>query len=178
MTDILSIEELQALAPPSVSTDTECQVAVDIATRASKIAKILDAERAAEVKPLNDQVKQINAEYKAVIAPYTALKETMDGHVKVFLLQQQQARAAEALARARETPKFTPDGTPVVNTSATDIAVPTVSTRETVVVDSIDLSLLPDEYWKPDMDKINAAIAAGIAIPGVKINVKTTIIHR
>lgn len=57
----------------------------------------------------------------------------------------------------------------------------TLGGRKEKVVTIVDASLIPDEYYKPrelDMVKINKVAKAGVVIPGVKVDTKTSMSFR
>ncbi len=69
--------------------------------RAKTTLKVLDDARTALVKPLNDQVKAINAEHKAAEAKLTAVFDLVAGAIKRHLAEEEARKKAAALEAAR-----------------------------------------------------------------------------
>lgn len=64
--------------------------------RGKEAAKELETERTARVKPLNEEVKEINGAYKAAATPLEAAIAAVERPVKAFLIAEEARRKREA----------------------------------------------------------------------------------
>lgn len=176
-----------------------------IVEKAKEIAVVSDAEsesRAAEflkqlklrmdvaetarvrlVKPLNDHVKMINAEFKKTTNPLSEadvlVRQGMTAYRNSQAFKEAEAKRIEieqqARVAARQGDMETLENLSSEHAAASMNAPRVVTTasgsarfRKVWKVEIVDLEALPAGYWVPDMRKIELTASAGIAIPGVK----------
>jgi hypothetical protein len=117
--------------------------------------KRLEEQRAFFVKPLNDHVKTINAQFKERQGPLDEADSIIRRKVIAWNTAQ---RAIAAVA---------PVSLPATRTAKSTLA--TTSTVPQVQFEIVDASLLPREYLIPNEGMIRAQVRAGVKnIPGVR----------
>ena len=144
---------------------------------------IAEDARTKLVKPLNDHVKMINAEFKKTTQPleqaealvkkgmiaYRNSPEFLDAERSRLEIE----REARQAIREGDSPRLTELADEHAAASAAapkkvETATGEARFRKTLKWELIDLEVLPAGYWTPDEKKIAAAVKAGMAIPGVK----------
>lgn len=133
--------------------------------------KLLDQERSISVKPLNDQVREINQWFKK---PLDKLKEIEVALKKMLTSYQvKQREEQERLLAAAASAATEHAEAQALILAATKQAPPTVSglsVREVWQWQVTDLSLIPHEFFSLDHSKLDAAVRSGAReIPGVKV---------
>lgn len=133
--------------------------------------KLLDQERSVSVKPLNDQVREINQWFKK---PLDKLKEIEVALKKMLTSYQvKQREEQEKLLAAAASASTEHVEAQALILAATKQAPPTVSglsVREVWQWQVTDLSLIPHEFFSLDHSKLDAAVRNGAReIPGVRV---------
>ena len=153
-----------------VRTREEVALASDELRKLKDVQERIEAVRVALVKPLNDHVKIINAEFKR----HTEVLDKLEVFVKSLLTSFREKEKAELEAIAEKARLANPE-------IASLVILPeekTVKGQQSQVTFSkvwkaevVDFSQLPDKYKLPDMVAINEAVKAGQRIiPGVRIH--------
>jgi hypothetical protein len=144
---------------------------------------LVETFRKKMVKPLNDHVKMINAECAMTTDPLEAADAlvrrgmTAYRNGEEFKAAEARRKAAEAemqqATRAGDVEKV--GALSVGHAEATAAAPCTVETqsgqarfRKVWRWEIENIEALPAGYWIPDRIKIEAAVKAGIAVPGIK----------
>lgn len=162
---------------------------VDVKGRINRI----EAKRKEYVQPLNDQVKLINADFKAAMKPYQDIEDQVKKRMVVFveserkaaaekLKQEEEARRLEAARMAEEEGISTRKALAQIDKPVAE-AVPTavktdsrtVKTRQITKFAIVDASKVPDEYKVVDETLVRKAVNAGLKIAGVKVWEETII---
>ena len=157
----------------------------------------LEAQRVFLVKPMNDHVKNINAQFKDWLAPIEAADKAVRGKVLAYQREQnriaaearaaederiraEQARIAEeAKAQAVAEPDAPPlppapppvaAPLPVAPMKTTRSRLGTTTVKKVWQYEITDINAVPREYWTIDQKKIAGVVRAGIrSIDGVRI---------
>ena len=80
-------------------TDADSAKAIKLAIdRGRKVGQDLEDERKAKVKPLNDTVKDINGQYKAVTDPLAKIVDQLKNNLGAYVAAEERRREAEAAA--------------------------------------------------------------------------------
>lgn len=168
----------------AVVTDAESEVrAVEFLKQIKLRINVVDGIRTKLVKPLNDHVKMINAEFKLTTGPL----EEADALVRRGMTTYrngEEFKAAEARRKAAEAEmqQATRAGdVEKVGALSSGHAEATAAAPRTVETQSgqgrfrkvwrweiEDIEALPAGFWIPDQVKIEAAVKAGITVPGIK----------
>ena len=138
--------------------------------------KKVESVRVFFTKPLNDHLKDINAEFKQISAPLSILDKQITQKLKNYRQQieakrlEEQARL-DAEAQARQETSLIPEViAPIV--PAQSKSVQTETGKITFIKirrwELEDISKVPLEYLKLDDAKITAVIKAGGNIPGIR----------
>lgn len=196
MNEIKEFDAVQATANAALEVANAVEVQ-DIETAATakaqalelqKIEKSIEEVRVALVKPLNDQVREINAKAKAITAPIEAGKKGISGKLLRWQneerLKAEQAAAeekarleAEAAALA-EKDDATLEEIEAVEAKAAIYSVPVkmlkaekpLTVREIWKYTITDESKLPREFLMPNTSLIGERVRGGLRIiPGVEI---------
>ena len=146
--------------------------------------KIMDEARTKLVKPLNDHVKMINAEFAKTLKPLTEAETLVKQGLTAYRNSEEVRKAAERRRELEDEAKqavregdtstlaaLTPayKDTLEVAPKAVVTKTGTMRYRKQTRWEISDMSLLPAEYWQPNEDKIAAEVKAGVEIPGVRI---------
>jgi hypothetical protein len=86
---------------PAVTGEENARAANLQVSRGKLVLKDLDGERDARVRPLNQVVKEINAEYKAASGPLATAVEAIEKTLKDYLREEERKRAKEAEEKRR-----------------------------------------------------------------------------
>lgn len=142
--------------------------------------KLLDQERTLAVKPMNDQVKEINNWFKKPLDKLKSIEtvlKTMLGEYQIR--QRQEQERLLAAAAAKETNHAEAQLLVLEAAKKTAPAVAGVSVREVWKWDLADEAQVPHEYYSIDPSKIDAAVKAGARdIPGIRIYKDTRVAVR
>jgi ABC-type proline/glycine betaine transport system ATPase subunit len=133
--------------------------------------KLLDQERTLTVKPLNDQVREINSWYKKPLDKLKTIESALKKMLAQYQLKQreEQARLLEEAA-SEKTDHAKAQVLVMQAAKKATPAVSGVSVREVWKWDLVDESQIPQKYYSVDPAKIEAAVKAGEReIPGVRI---------
>lgn len=133
--------------------------------------KLLDQERTLTVKPLNDQVREINSWYKKPLDKLKTIESALKKMLAQYQLKQreEQARLLEEAA-SEKTDHAKAQVLVMQAAKKATPAVSGVSVREVWKWDLVDESQVPQKYYSVDPAKIEAAVKAGEReIPGVRI---------
>ncbi len=184
--DLTSIE--QEASAIKVTNDKEMATASEFLGVIKARVKRVEAKRVEYVKPFNDQVKKINADFKEMAWPYLAVEKNIKGKVGAYVdvklaeEREEQRKAddkrrkeAEALAKKEnisnrkalaQVEKVKVEEKP----KSVKTEVGRVNTRQVKKFEVVDPSKVPDEYKMVDERLVRKAIADGKKrIAGVKI---------
>ena len=138
--------------------------------------KKVESVRIFFTKPLNDHLKDINAEFKQITNPLSNLDKQITQKLKDYRQQVEAKRLEEqarlnAEAQARQETSLIPEAiAPIV--PAQSKSVQTETGKITFIKirrwELEDISKVPLEYLKLDDAKITAVIKAGGNIPGIR----------
>ena len=183
-----NIEFLEVVKEYVIQNDDEYADAAELLKVVKHKFKVLDDERTISVKPLNDEVKEINAWFKPALDRLkeceTALKKIM-GSYSLAKQQEQQRLLAEA-SKAAEAALVTASN-PQQNvmqlvqqaTAAQAPKVAGVSVSKVWKWELVDPAQVPAEYWSIDPAKLDAALKAGVReIPGVRVYEDARVVAR
>lgn len=81
---------------PAVTSHDEAKTFKEWADRARMVSADLEDERDGKVRPLNEQVREINAEYRATSAPLARLVEDLKARLAAFIRAEEDRRRREA----------------------------------------------------------------------------------
>lgn len=183
-----NVEFLGVVKGYVIQNDEEYEDAAELLKVVKHKFKVLDEERTVSVKPLNDEVKEINAWFKPALE---RLKEC-EGELKKIMgayslaKQQEQQRLLAEASKAAEAALVTASD-PQANVmalvqQATDAQAPRVAGVSVSRVwkwELVDPSQVPMEFWSIDPAKLDAAVKAGAReIPGVRVFEDARIIAR
>lgn len=183
-----NVEFLEVVKGYVIQNDEEYADAAELLKVVKSKTKLLDEERTVSVKPLNDEVKEINAWFKPALDRLkqceTELKRIM-GAYSLAKAQEQQRLLAEASKAAEEA--LVTSSNPQANvmalvqqaTAAQAPKVVGVSVSKVWKWELVDASQIPLEYWSIDAAKIEAAVKAGAReIPGVRVYEDARVVAR
>jgi septal ring factor EnvC (AmiA/AmiB activator) len=175
------------------SPETEA-VAADVGRMAKDTLKELEDARTAAVKPLNDEVRTINAAYKPLTSALEAGIDRLKAKIAAYraaaraaaeaaakLAQEQRAaleqKAQEAAAAGLPIPPIITEVPQAAPAKRVEGTIGTSSGRETWAFEVEDPAIVPRQYMVVDEKLIRAAVAVGVrAIPGVRIFQKETVV--
>lgn len=163
--------------------------ATDLAKLVSTQIRMVEDERKAMVKPLNDHVKYINARFKKYSDPLGVVLAEVKNKILGFQKEQRaiaerQAEVArqEAEQLRREAEQAHADGVPAIDISeptpsqVTVVAGPVRGTFGTTSISKrwtwevVDFALVPDQYKAIASGPVTAAVRDGAReIPGIRI---------
>ena len=154
----------------------------------ARAKKQVEEKRKFFVKPLNDQVKKINAMFKEYAAPLEQSDNLLRGKILTYRreqdrirreeeerlrkLQEKEQKRLEKLAEKNGAPPPPPMPTPIIQEQAKTVHSDfgTVSAKKVWDFDVEDESKVPREFLMVNEKAIRAAVKAGVRnIPGVKI---------
>ncbi len=165
-----------------IDAPTEAR-AVEFLSQIKMRHNIIETARTKLVKPLNDHVKMINAEFKLTTKPLeeaeARVKQGMTAYRNSQEFKEAEAKRLEieeqgrAAVRAGDTETLSRLADE--HDDAKMAAPKTVNTqsgqgrfRKAWKFEIQDLEKLPAAFWMPNEKKIEATIKAGISVPGVK----------
>jgi molecular chaperone GrpE (heat shock protein) len=163
-----------------IATAAECTTVREAMVEINTVVKDIEDQRVAAKAPFLATGKQIDALAKKLSAPFekcvTMLKIRLADYAMKIEVERQQAdmerlrREAENKAKAEAEGRVPELVTDLVPMDAADVATTTVLDYH------VDMALLPKEYCIPDEPKIRAAVKAGIAIPGIRVEKRKQIV--
>lgn len=183
-----NVEFLEVVKGYVIQTDEEYADAAELLKVVKHKHKVLDEERTISVKPLNDEVKEINNWFKPALDRLkeceTELKKIM-GSYSLAKQQEQQRILAEAAKAAEEA--LVTASNPQQNvmalvqqaTAAQAPKVAGVSVSRVWKWELVDPAQVPMEYWSIDASKLDAAVKGGTReIPGVRVYEDARVVAR
>lgn len=163
-----------------IADEKEYEEATELLKVTKGKIKLLDQERTLAVKPMNDQVREINNWFKKPLDKLKSIEtslKTMLGEYQIRQRQEQERLLAEAAAK--ETSHAEAQLLVLEAAKKTAPAVAGVSVREVWKWDLLDEKKVPHEFYSIDPSKIEAAVKAGAReIPGVRIYKDTRVAVR
>lgn len=174
-----------------VATDADVAKATDVLQRIAEATKKLESQRTFLVKPLNDHVKTINAQFKEWTTPLEKLGTALRGKILEYR-QKQAALAADEQRRLEEATRKRQEAldkkaekkgieapTLVVPQVAPPPKVTGLSTRKVWKFQVTDEPKVPREFLTVDEAKIRQAVTVGTReIAGVRIYEEETVVIR
>lgn len=183
-----NVEFLEVVKGHVIQSDEEFEDAAELLKVVKHKFKVLDEERTISVKPLNEEVKEINAWFKPALERLkdceTELKKIMGAYSLLKQREQQRllAEASKASEEALVTASSPQGNVMALIQQATAAQAPKVSGVSVSVVwkwELVDPAQVPDTYLSIDPAKIDAAVKAGErGIPGVRIYEDARVIAR
>lgn len=179
------ITEVQRLVAevPAVLDDTTAPDCQALLSDIVKLKGLIDKQRVAAKAPYLEAGKVIDATAKRYIGPIVDFDVVLRGRLQEYQWSVERARQAalaeQAALEAKARAEAKPGQTPALGASAS-VAIPvavgvkTRATRELV----FDLGAIPREYMMPDVDKIEADLALGKIVPGVKVVMVNKVVAR
>jgi hypothetical protein len=177
---------LESLAnlPPEVSDADTCALWRKASTTGAKIVKDFEKARKAVTSKIDAfkkavMEKEVEAIRDLVDADrlLTTVLLTYDAKVRAEEARRQAVLAAEA-AKAQEQGRETLDLAAANVVAPEPVATGKPSTRDIRRPVVVDENQIPREFMTPDMKKIQAAIDAGLSIPGITFTTETVLIRR
>lgn len=183
-----NVEFLEVMKGYVIQSDDEYADAAELLKVVKHKFKVLDEERTISVKPLNDEVKEINAWFKPALDRLKECEAELKKIMGAYSLakQQEQQRLLAEASRAAEAALVTASD-PQANVmalvqQATDAQAPRVAGVSVSRVwkwELVDPSQVPSDYWSIDPAKLDAAVKAGAReIPGVRVYEDARVIAR
>lgn len=166
-----SVKFYDIIKDHEIVDEKEYEEATELLKATKGKIKLLDQERTLTVKPLNDQVREINAWYKKPLDKLKAIENTMKKMLAQYQLRQRQEQE-RLLAEAASEQTDHAQAQLLVMQAAKKTApvVSGVSVREVWKWEFKDASKIPMEYYSIDHSKIDAAVRSGKRdIPGIRI---------
>lgn len=166
-----SVKFYDIIKDHEIADETEYEEATELLKATKGKIKLLDQERTLTVKPLNDQVREINAWYKKPLDKLKAIETTMKKMLAQYQLRQRQEQE-RLLAEAASEQTDHAQAQLLVMQAAKKTApvVSGVSVREVWRWELVDESKIPMEYYSLDHSKIDAAVKSGKReIPGIRV---------
>lgn len=183
-----NVEFLEVVKGYTIQSDEEYADAAELLKVVKHKHKVLDDERTVSVKPLNDEVKEINAWFKPALDRLKQCETELKRIMGAYLLakaQEQQRLLAEASKAAQEA--LVTESDPQANvmalvqqaTAAQAPKVSGVSVSKVWKWELVDPSQVPSEYWSIDPSKVDAALKQGVRdIPGIRVYEDARVIAR
>ncbi len=187
----------QQVATITVENDEQYAMASEVLCQVKARIKKVEVKRLEYTKPLNDQIKKMNADFKAVSAPYIEMEQVIKGKIGAYVTEQrrkqEEAERQERLRRQEEARKLAEEQKISTQKAAAELRkqreeeealmpkepAPTTSvktdtakvvTKVVVKFEVIDPSKVPDEFKIVDEKLIRKAVNAGAKrIAGVRI---------
>jgi hypothetical protein len=183
-----NVEFLEVVKGYVIQSDNEYADAAELLKIVKHKFKVLDEERTVSVKPLNDEVKEINAWFKPALDRLKDCEGELKRIMGAYSLakQQEQQRILAEAAKAAEAALVTASD-PQANVmalvqQATEAQAPRVAGVSVSRVwrwELVDAEQVPSDYWSIDPAKLDAAVKAGARdIPGVRIYEDARVIAR
>lgn len=179
-----------------VDSDESAQLAVDMDRQAQQAMKSLEEQRKRWVKPLQDHVKQINADFKPYVAKAEAVRSALRGKLIAWqkkkdeeIRKANEAKRREEMARALEESEqleaeghndlakekldraLTPHPSKLVEKGRTrGVMGSSAKVSKFWTYRIVDQSKIPNQYMKPDLGALRKAVNGGErSIPGLEI---------
>ncbi len=183
-----NVEFLGVVKGYVIQSDDEYEDAAELLKVVKHKFKVLDEERTVSVKPLNDEVREINAWFKPAL---DRLKEC-EGELKKIMgayslrKQEEQQRLLAEASKAAEAALVTATDPQADVMALVQQATATQAPRVAGVSVSkiwkwelVDPAQVPMEFWSIDPDKLDEAVKAGAReIPGVRVYQDARVIAR
>lgn len=183
-----NLEFVEVVKGYVIQNDDEYADAAELLKVVKHKHKLLDDERTISVKPLNDEVKEINAWFKPALDRLkqceTELKKIMGDYSLEKQKEQQRllaeaAKAAEAALVTSSNPQQSVMQLVQQATAAQAPKVAGVTVSKVWKWELVDPSQVPSEYWSIDASKLDAALKNGVReIPGVRVYEDARVIAR
>lgn len=163
-----------------ISDEGSAITANDLLTFVATAKKKLEAQRVFLVKPLNDHVKNINAEFKEWVKPLDKADKVVRGKMLDFQREQEALRIEVERLEAERLAAIPDDLNEALAEDLPDLPTPvsrtiegsqgSTSVRKTWAYEVLDEGLVPREYLTVDEGAILLAVREGARdIPGVRI---------
>ena len=160
-------EWLAELRAYVISTDEEEQMIAAVLRGVKDKHDFADEKRKTITKPLNDAMKATNALFKPSLEAYKEVEKLLKDKIADYIARKQQANTAALHAAAAAA---TPEQAVRAIESTSPVAPPGgVSIRYQWKFEVVDPNAVPRELCSPDDKKIQAALAAGMQVPGVRV---------
>lgn len=179
MIDLPAKHETEALETRASTSSLEVldlesyELAGDILTDVKAKIQLLENERKELTAPLRKSLDGVNAFFKRVSSKYVETETDLKKKMLFYraLQQEAEAKAIETLTNADGSYEHAM----IAIADATLPAIPGVSIRHSTTWELADLTLVPQQYFCLDQVKINAAVRAGITIPGIRTSRNETL---
>lgn len=167
----------------TIETEAQLNEASELLRKIKTAYKTVEERRTFVVKPLNDQIRNINGWFKSITEPLVQAEDILKRKVLTFRQEQERIRLAEQKRLEEEAAKKQAEinklaeqkgvEAPVLNVpklAELDKTVNTSTIKKVWTFEVTDLNLIPREYLVVDETKIRNAVREGVRnIPGVKI---------
>jgi hypothetical protein len=183
-----NVEFFEVVKGYVIQSDDEYADAAEILKIVKHKFKVLDEERTISVKPLNDEVKEINAWFKPALERLKDCEAELKRIMGAYSLAKQQeqqrilAEAAKAAEAALVTSSDPQQSVMALVQQATEAQAPRVAGVSVSRVwkwELVDPAQVPLEFWSIDPAKLDAAVKAGTReIPGVRVYEDARVIAR
>lgn len=177
-----------------VRNEKEMNEAGELLSQVKSRLKRVEEKRKEYVQPLNDQVKKINGDFKALAEPYVEMEKVLKGAIGSYVAEQQRLERervrAEEEARREEARKLAEKEKisnrkalaqiekPVEEVVKTSVKTDTakVITKTVTKFEIVDESKVPDEYKVVSEQLVRKAVNSGVKkIAGVRIYEETQV---
>jgi len=166
-----SVKFYDIIKDHEIADEQEYQEATDLLKATKGKIKLLDQERTLTVKPLNEQVREINSWYKKPLDKLKTIESSLKKMLSRYQLRQREEQA-KLLAEAASEQTDHAKAQQLVMQAAkkTAPAISGVSVREVWKWELEDASKVPSEYLTVDHSKVDAAVKSGKRdIPGIRV---------
>lgn len=166
--------------------------AKELLVKCARTMKALEAKRDADVRPLNDHVKRLNAKYKPFTEPLLRVKHLVNDKVSAYhrVIEEQMREQAAAAARKaaeeaakvaaeqaqakgldeaaaaalmqQESDRAAEQAQAIERAKTTEVDGGAVSVKRPWTWEVVDEPAIPREYWILDTKKLNAVVKAGM----------------
>jgi hypothetical protein len=170
----VDIELLGIVEGYSISEKAEFDAAGELLLLVKRRYKEFEALRVSMVKPLNDQVSGVNAQFRPGLNRLGTIEARLKGMMGQYTLAQreEQQRLLQAAAEASRA-RTAGDLALALRQQANEVVTPQkdgVTITKVWDWELLDAAPVPREYLSVDPTKLNAAVKAGVReIPGVRI---------
>lgn len=183
-----NVEFLGVVRDYVIQSDEEYEDAAELLKVVKHKFKVLDEERTVSVKPLNDEVREINAWFKPALDRLKDCEGELKKIMGAYSLRKQEeqqrllaeaAKAAEAALVTATDPQADVMALVQQATATQAPKVAGVSVSRIWKWELVDPAQVPMEYWSIDPAKLDAAVKAGAReIPGVRVFEDARVIAR
>jgi hypothetical protein len=170
-----------AVALASPKNPEQAEQARAVLVKIQKLKTAVDKERKAQQLPFDEIVDQIRAVSKEVVQPLEQAQELIKAGLGNYILAEQQAAAARMAEIAKAQTAEIPEGrsTPALPVMAPPPRQAALSTYQHRNITIIDETVIPRAYLMVNMQKLTAAIDAGVQnIPGICVTFETRVASR